>query len=211
MSAPTCVGEPISWLRLEVFARGERDPVIASHVAACAACRRCLAEIQTDVVALPPLAVPGRAGVPRWWARLMPVFALAAAAMLALVIWRGREHEPAPREDLTTVKGVGEVVVGVVRERAGVIRTDVRAFAPGDRWKVVVTCPPAASASVVVEVTEIGVASVDHPLAPAAISCGNRVVVPGAFTLTGTRAHRVCARITAGESAGSACVTLTRE
>ena len=37
-----CIGEPVSWLRLERFALGAADPAIASHVAACPACRHCL-------------------------------------------------------------------------------------------------------------------------------------------------------------------------
>jgi hypothetical protein len=57
--------------------------------------------------------------------------------------------------------------------------------------------------------------TVDHPLAATRIACGNRVVMPGAFTVTGDRANRVCARISAiadpggpDPEAGTACVTL---
>jgi hypothetical protein len=57
--------------------------------------------------------------------------------------------------------------------------------------------------------------TVDHPLAATRIACGNRVVVPGAFTVTGDRANRVCARIAAvtgpDPEADTACVTLTPE
>ena len=54
-----CVGEPVSWPRLESFALGAPDPAIAAHVDACPACRRCLDEIRGDAVALLPLvAVP---------------------------------------------------------------------------------------------------------------------------------------------------------
>jgi hypothetical protein len=111
------------------------------------------------------------------------------------------------REDVVTVKGVGEVILGVVRERDGAIRDDATTFLPGDRWKVVVTCPPAASARVDVDVAG------DRPLAPARIACGNRVVVPGAFHLTGTAANRVCIRVSAPTTpeAGSACVTIKPE
>jgi hypothetical protein len=50
-------------------------------------------------------------------------------------------------------------------------------------------------------------------LAATRIACGNRVVVPGAFTVTGDRINRVCARISAiadpaDPEAGTACVTL---
>jgi hypothetical protein len=213
-----CIGEPVSWPRLERFAQGGgADRAVHDHVARCAACARCLDQIRGDLVALPPLAVPAprppRAR--RRW--LPPAMALAAAAAVALVVWRGRDGTPgedAPREDVARVKGVGEVVLGVVRERGGVIRHDARTYAPGDRWKVVVTCPPAASAWVDVAVHDAG--QVDHPLAPARIGCGNRVLVPGAFSITGDRANRVCVRVAAGEApdraqAPDACVTLRPE
>lgn len=211
MTALACIGEPISWPRLETLARGGPDDAAAAHLAACRACQRCLDELQADLVALPPLAVPAPSRR-RWWRWVAPSMALAAAAAAALVVWRGGEPR-ASREDVVAVKGLGEVVVDVVRERAGVIRDDVRAFAPGDRWKVVVTCPPAARAEITVRVAEVGTAIVDRPLAPATIACGNRIVLPGAFTLTGTRPNRVCAQVAAPGTAppGEACVTITPE
>ena len=53
----------------------------------------------------------------------------------------------------------------------------------------------------------------DHPLAPAQLPCGNRVVVLGAFTVTGNRVNRVCVRIAAAPDAdaGTACLTLRPE
>jgi hypothetical protein len=224
-----CIGEPISWPRLERHAQGGgADRAVHDHLAACAACARCLDEIRGDLVALPPLAVPpgGEASRPerrarRWW--LAPAMAFAAAAAVALVVWRGGagpgagpgpDPDGAPREEVARVKGVGEVVLGVVRERDGVIRPDARTYAAGDRWKVVVTCPPAASAWIDVAVHDAG--QVDHPLAPARIACGNRVAVPGAFSITGDRANRVCVRIGAGAAPDraqppDACVTLRPE
>jgi hypothetical protein len=51
-----CIGEPISWLRLERYALdGGADRAAAAHLARCAACARCLDEIRGDLVALPPL------------------------------------------------------------------------------------------------------------------------------------------------------------
>jgi hypothetical protein len=225
-----CIGEPISWLRLERYAlEGGSDRAVGDHLARCAACARCLDEIRGDLVALPPLpplpplAVPERRPARRrWW--LAPAMAFAAAAMVALVLWRGGRGgggpgpgpEPERREEVARVKGVGEVVLGVVRERGGAIRDDARTYAPGDRWKVVVTCPPAASAWIDVAVYDAG--QIDHPLAPARIGCGNRVVVPGAFSITGDRANRVCVRIGAGAAPDrarteppDACVTLRPE
>jgi len=208
-----CIGEPISWLRLERFALGAPDPAIASHVAACPACRQCLAQIHDDVVALPPLEVPTRLRRPQWRRRwLAPVFAAAAAAVVLVVVLR---RPPPPGDDVASatigVKGVGEVTLELVRERGGAISYEARGFAPGDRWKVVVSCPPSASAWIDVSVAD-GI-TIDHPLAAAQLPCGNRVVVPGAFTVTGTRANRVCARVAAapGADAGTACLTLRPE
>lgn len=212
MSALACIGEPISWLRLEQFASSREDTAIASHLAACPACKHCLEEITTDLVALPPLVVPAAKPARAWWRWAVPAMALAAAAVVVLVVSRPRGESV--REDVVVVKGVGEVVLGVVREREGVIRQDVRSFAAGDRWKVVVTCPPAASASVEVAVMEDGAAagSGDHPLMPATIACGNRIVIPGAFVLTGRNRNRVCATVTsAGGERGTACVTIAPE
>ncbi|HEU4730803.1 MAG TPA: hypothetical protein VFT22_23065 [Kofleriaceae bacterium] len=207
-----CIGEPISWLRLERFALGEPDPAIASHLAACPACARCLEQIRGDVVALPPLVVATarrRTGLARrWW--LAPMFAAAAAAIVLLVV-RLRPAPDAGFRDTIGVKGVGEVTLELVRERAGEIRFDAHRYAPGDRWKVVVSCPPSASAWIDVSVAD-GLTT-DHPLAAARVACGNRVVVPGAFTLTGTRANRVCARVAAAPEAeaGLACLTVEPE
>ncbi len=212
-----CTGEPISWLRLEQFALDAADPAIAAniatHLAGCAACRDCLDRIRGDAVALPPLVapdVPRSRARRRWW--LAPALAAAAAAGVALVVLR-----PAPRaEDRVAIKGVGEVALELVRERAGAISYDAHRFAPGDRWKVVISCPPAAaSPTMAIDVSVADGVTVDHPLAATRIVCGNRVVVPGAFTVTGGRANRVCARIAtvAGPDpdAGIACVTLIPE
>ncbi|MBL9018500.1 MAG: hypothetical protein JNL83_30215 [Myxococcales bacterium] len=208
MSALACTGEPVSWLRLERFAAGAKDAAIAEHVAACAACRACLDEITGDLVALPPLAVPASTPARRWIGWLAPALAVAAAAAIAIVVLR---PEPETREDIAYVKGVGEVVLGVVRERGGVVRDDALTFAPGDRWKIVITCPPGASTRVEVGVTDEHSGRVDHPLAPATLTCGNRMVLPGAFTLTGDYPSRVCVRVSSVDDAASACLTITPE
>jgi hypothetical protein len=78
MATPVCIGEPISWLRLERFALDASDAGVGEHVAACAACRQCLDDIRGDVVALPVLHVPERRTW-RWFA-LPAIAALAGAA-----------------------------------------------------------------------------------------------------------------------------------
>ena len=205
----TCIGTPVSWLRLEQFAARSAagsiraDDAVASHVAACPACARCLDEIGADVVALPPLAVPARRARP-WWHFAVPALALAVAA-LVLAVW----PRTAEREDIARVKGIGDVVLGIVRERDGVIRDDVTTFRAGDRFKVVLTCPLPASAWIDVDV------SGDRPLPATQISCGNKVVVPGAFHVTGTAANRICVRVAAeaapGADAPRACLTVRPE
>lgn len=219
MIEAACTGEPISWLRLERFALGATDDAIAAHIAACPACSRCLDEIRggDHAIGLPPLIGAPPARTRRW---LAPAWLIVAAAALAVVVVVRRDPDREPeRADVVRVKGVGEVVLGTVRERSGTIRDDMPSFAAGDRWKVVVTCPPAARAWI--DVAVVDTHGVDYPLAPALVSCGNRVVVPGAFTITGSAANRICVRVDAGVAPlrappragdpGVACVTLYPE
>jgi hypothetical protein len=214
-----CIGEPISWLRLERFALGTADPVIATHVAACPACRQCLEDIRGDVVALPRLVVPAappRRMWPRWWIPAIAAAATAAVAVLLLVLIP-RRPSPEPAVARATVKGIGEVTVGLVRERAGTIRFDVLSYAPGDRWKVVLGCPPPVDGTPMwVEVSVADGLTVDHPLAASRLLCGNHVVVPGAFTITGNRTNRICAQVRANPTspdagAGIACLVVVAE
>jgi hypothetical protein len=199
----TCIDQPVSWLRLERLAAGAVDREAADHLAACPACARCLAELRADVVLLRPIATPTRRA--RWWRLAVPAMAFAAAALVLLMVW---PRPPGDRDDVVRVKGVGDVIVGVIRERGGAIRDDARSFRPGDRWKVVVTCPPEAAVWIEVDVDG------DRPLPPAQIACGNRVALPGAFELT-DRTNRICVRaIAAARPAGEpgqACVTISAE
>jgi hypothetical protein len=221
-----CIGEPISWPRLEQFALDPGDLAITAHVAACAACRQCLAQIQADVVELPALvfgvvrregpaarghaehAQPRTPATRRGWLGL--AFAAAAAVVLAILVAR----RPAPAVDgfATPIglKGGGDVTLALVRERGGAIALDARRYAPGDRWKLVLSCPP-RDALVALELSVADGVTTEHPLAPARLACGNNVAVPGAFTVTGTRANRVCATLTAGAETATACATLRPE
>lgn len=209
-AALACIGEPVSWLRLEQFARARVDAAIRDHVEACPACRACLDEIERDVVALPPLAIPAPRTRRAWWRWAVPAGLAVAAAAVALLVLRPRDPSTTPaREDVMQVKGIGALEIDVVRERDGVVRDDVTTFAAGDRWKVVITCAADHVVSVETSVIEAGATASDAPLAPARLVCGNRIPLAGAFTLTGTRVHRVCVHV-AGEP-GRACVTLTPE
>ncbi len=191
-----CIGTPVSWLRLETYARDREDAAVRDHVAACAACRGCLDEIERDVVALPVLVVPEKRRRAWWPLLLVPV---AAAILLVLV-------RPRPHGESFAVKGVGEVTIGVVRERAGAITYDAHEYRPDDRWKVIVTCPPSAGAWIDVTVGR------DRPLPRAHLACGNQVIVPGAFTLDGGE-NRICVHVSAAEGGDGdqGCVTVRPE
>ncbi len=226
MASPHCIGEPVSWLRLESMALGDHDATAVAHLAACAACRSCMDEIRADLVALPPLHVPergaraARSARPAWLRWAIPAFGLAAAAAIALLVVRPHGDGAEADARVATVKGVGEVVVDLVRDRDGAIGIGATTSRAGDRWKLVVTCAPGAAAWIDVAVVERGGhAAPDYPLSPAHVACGNRVVVPGAFELTGPRPNRVCAVLGADAAppraglpeTGVACMTVTPE
>jgi hypothetical protein len=68
---------------------------------------------------------------------------------------------------------------------------DPQRFAPGDRFAVLVSCPESLQASWDLVVSQAGEAF--FPLQPtAALQCGNRVSLPGAFTLSGEAPASVC-------------------
>lgn len=208
----TCIGEPISWPRLERFAVDGADPGIAAHVVACAACRDCLDRIRLDELVLPPLAAiaaPVVARRRRWLAPALGAVAMAAVAVVLLVRRPGED-----RGFTVGVKGVGDVSFELVRERAGEISFGAKRYAPGDRWKVVVTCAPGAGLRVAVSVAD-GLTRdyPDHPRAGTPIDCGNRVPLGGAFTITGDRPNQICVLVVGagGGDSREACTTVTPE
>ncbi|CAN5457527.1 hypothetical protein BH11MYX1_BH11MYX1_40170 [soil metagenome] len=215
-----CIGEPISWPRLERFATSKGDQAIAAHLAHCPACTQCLTEITGDLVALPvlvmPKKVPEKKQLGRWWWFAVPAL---AAATIAVMIIRPKPAELDRRPNVATVKGTGEITLALVRERAGTIVEDATTFARGDRWKVVVTCAPGHATWLDVSVVEAGAKRADHPLPVAELPCGNRIVMPGAFELTGHVVNEVCVRVSGAEGAPSfptpgpdvACLTVTPE
>jgi hypothetical protein len=197
-----CTAEPISFLRLERYlleevAFAERAR-IAAHLAECAACRACFAELRASDVQVPPLPaalVPG----PRRGLRALPLrrslafaAALAAAAMVLLSL-RSALDEPAlrsPPSRLPAVKG-GELAIELVRERGGDIAREPDVFREGDRFEVLVTCPPGAAAHWDFVVFQAGQAF--FPIsAEGLLQCGNHVPLPGAFRLSGRDPATVC-------------------
>jgi hypothetical protein len=232
-AALQCTGEPVSWLALERLSLGELPPdqrrAVEQHLAGCAACAACLAEINRPL-ALPSL--PATTGGLRWflshlraaWRGVNRTFmwgtAGAALLLVGFLYQRARPHfETADGRALAGVKGDG-IVLSLVRERDGAIDNDATRFASGDRWKALVTCP---SARVVFwDVVVIAEGKPSFPLAPAApITCGNRVPLPGAFRLEGERPLVVClflagdpvdrARANTLTEAAAACVALQPE
>ena len=190
----SCIGEPVSWLRLERYALAELDApgarAVRTHLDACAACRAALASIEDDRVVLPPLparrAVVATVKTPwyRRWQLGAGLGGLALAAAL-LVLWLRAPGGAAELDELgrrTRVKGAGAVTLTLVRERAGVIAFDPPDLVDSDRWKVQLTCDREAPLWTDVVVYQPGGAS--FPLAAQAITCGNAVPVPGAFRVT---------------------------
>jgi hypothetical protein len=224
----SCTGEPISWLQLERFALGELEPAgaarVQEHLQACPLCARCLAEIRgSESALLPALPAGRRANGPvvashrRWrWLVLAGASALAAASWLLL---------PLPgRRAATHSKGV-DMVLTLVRERQGTIQEDPPGFLPEDRFKALVTCPPGRAVAWALVLLQDGAPAV--PVASGgALTCGNRVPLPGAFRLTGNAGTAVCFLGLIGqrqpplieshdpaalEQAGAACLRLSRD
>ena len=191
-----CIGEPISWLRLERLHLGElaaeERAFLDAHLAACTACRACLAQIeQDDAVALPVLFSSSkrrdrRAPV----VALVSALALAAATLLALGHgWRAKPNAEEGSGAVARVKG-GDVAFALVRDDGVWIQDPTGAFREGDRLKAVITCPPPLEATFDVVVLDSDGAS--FPLAPARVACGNAVPIPGAFRLNGAQEETVC-------------------
>lgn len=207
----------LSWLKLEQRLLNELEPAEASAVdAAVAGAPRLAARVAAiaDAPALPPLDLSREdSGLPlpdearptggaeviplRRWAGVATALALAAAALL--VVWVGPKSEhPGPQ---TRWKG-GELALTLDRARDGRVLEDAADFRPGDRFRVRLTCPPGDRAWDLVVYQE-GEAS--FPLdATEPLACGNRVVLPGAFTLDGDDEALVCAVLEPPSRAGLA-------
>lgn len=199
-----CVDNPISWLRLEQIALGTEDATARQHLESCDACRAAFESIESDRRQLRPLRLEVIRPRRRWlsWAVAGSGLVATAAALLLFVVFRG-EGERSP--DRVAIKGGGELVVSLVRERDGRIDERPTGFADGDRFKVAVTCTRPGEVSVEVTVRQGG--ATYRPLGQrSSLWCGNRAFVPGAFSADGAGPITVCVRPDPGTD--SACVEL---
>ncbi len=212
-----CTAQPVSWLELERHALGELPPAragrVAAHLQDCPVCRACAESIAADDRPLPRLVVPAAAPRRPWWRRAALSWSLAgvaaAAVILLLVLRRGddRTEVPPGAGARVQVKGGGEVLVELVGERGGQVLHDPTRYRDGDRFQVLVTCGFAADVTAEVVVFQGGQAH--RPGRPAPLVCGNRVVLPAAFRLTGREPVTVCVHFADG--ATSACIPLSGE
>lgn len=203
-----CVSEPVSWLDLELYALGElpgpdEERAVELHLAGCEACRGCLETIQVDRCELPALPAAAPKDEPReprsWWRwlrwSLAPAVAVAAAVLLALLLPDDPTVDLPPRR--VAIKG-GDLALTLVRRRGDATIDDPRTFAPGDRFKVEVTCPPGQALRWDVVVFQGGQAAFPHATPAGPLRCGNREPVAGAFGLTGDQPAHVCLVVGAG-------------
>lgn len=195
MSEGKCIDVPVSWLRLERYHAGElaesERARVAAHLASCASCASCSAGIERDAARpLPPLPVVRSVPPARPLATRAGVAVFAAAALAAgLAFWARRATEG---DEEVAVRTKGDAVAfALAREDEAPIVEAGGAYADGERFKVLVSCPPGLDASWDLVVFEHGEAS--FPLSPeSALACGNAVPIPGAFRLVGREPMEVC-------------------
>lgn len=194
-----CIGEPISWLKLEQYVLGELGPEVArkveAHTNACDACRECLAEVKAGMYQpLPPLNLRNTES---WWQRLgtrlnARALAFGAALVMLVAIVPRLAFEPVQPSTVDPrfgVKGEG-VVALLIRERNGIVEESPTTYRPGDRFKWMVTCAPPQIVRLDVAVLQDG--ELSFPLDATSVECRNRKSVPGAFSLTGSSPATVC-------------------
>ncbi|HXU81709.1 MAG TPA: hypothetical protein VN914_09960 [Polyangia bacterium] len=177
--------EPISWLRLERKALGEisgaEGASIDQHLAGCATCREAAASLQRSLrlAPLPVMEERARLRPPAWrWL----VGATAAAA--AVTVFLARPSPP-------SIKG-SDITLTLVREHDGDTDLDPAFFAPGDRFKLLVTCPPQFRFPWDVVVFQDGQVRSFPYSKRGRLSCGNQVPLFGGMRLTGTTPVTIC-------------------
>jgi hypothetical protein len=180
----------LSFLTLERYALGElsqeRCREVEARLAESERDRMRLAAIRGDSVELLPLPTPlapTKARRPALWAGLGGALAAAALALLVFL---------APGEEQTLghrTKG-GDVALVLVGEQHG---AEATTFAQGERFKLLVTCPPDLTGSLRAAVYQGG--ALYQPLADGGPrACANRAAWPGAFALDGRARAWVCVR-----------------
>jgi hypothetical protein len=127
--------------------------------------------------------------------RAVPITgALAAAAAILLVLGKnpsGPDTTGGSGEGPRVKGGAGAPSFALVRDDEALIEEAGGSFHDGDRFKVLVTCPPDTHTRFDVVVWDAEGAS--FPLAAAGdVACGNRVALPGAFRVTGSSRMTVC-------------------
>jgi hypothetical protein len=196
----SCIGEPVSYFRLERYSLhelpAEEDRSVAAHLEQCAVCRACYERIQADardsdlaalaaqISQLPAAARPRRARA------LWGVTALAASVACMLFVLRPQPAVPGIATESTT-KGDG-LALELVRRGAEGQLLEPTHFAAGDRFKLLLTCPPSSAGSVRVLVFQGG-ASFEPIAAQRLDTCGNRRPLAGAWGLDGVEAIELCA------------------
>jgi hypothetical protein len=185
-----CVSAPISWLRLERHALGlvtaAERLTIGVHLARCPACSACMQRIEGggDLLRLPLPAAPVAARLPgerrRAWR-----FALACLGALIVLVWL--VHRPARDQD-----GAAALALELVRVGADGQQREPTHFAPGDRFRVLLSCAPGQQGALELVVYRDGQRSFPWPTQRLE-RCGQRRTLPGAFSIDGASATSVCA------------------
>jgi hypothetical protein len=188
-----CTAQPISWLTLERYQLKELSPAeagrVEAHLGECPVCEQCLQSIRDQEVVLRPLPEARPRPARLRWAFAGVGLAMAALLTVILVIPGPKRVAKIPGNRIA-FKG-GELSISLVRERQGEILHKPTTFAPLDRFKVMVTCPPGEELLWDVVVFQDQEAS--YPYTPeGALACGNRVPLAGAFHLTGKSAAVIC-------------------
>ncbi len=195
-----CTAQPISWLKLEQYRLGElsADEMrrVEAHLKECEVCRASLESIRQDEAVPKPLPEVTRKVPWLRWVTAGAALAAAAALLLVLLVADWKRALPDVPGSKIAFKG-GELSISLVRERQGRILHDPESFAPGDRFKLQVTCPPSEEIFWNVVVFQDDGSSFPYvPEEP--LKCGNRVPLPGAFSITGKSAAIVCLVVSTG-------------